>query len=299
MNTSPTGALRPPSAGTAASDRLLRVLVTMAGAAAAVVMLLIALFLLRASLPVIGEAGPLAFVLDAEWAPRDGQYNLLPMLVSSLLLTAGALLVATPLALGFAVYCTFYGGGRTVHVLLRLVDISAGMPTVIYGFWGLVVLVPLIGSFAPPGTSILAGILVLALMVFPTIAVVSHAAIAAVPRTYLHASAALGIRRSSILRHVVFHHARAGILAATMLGAARAMGETIVVLMVCGNVVQVPSSLADPVRTLTANIALEMPYALGNHQSALYATGLAVLLVVTALVLASEAFARRQQGAAP
>jgi phosphate transport system permease protein len=125
-------------------------------------------------------------------------------------------------------------------------------------------------------------------MIFPTITVISHAAIEAVPRSYLYASAALGVCRSSTIRHVVFHQARPGIFSAATLGAARAIGETIVVLMVCGNVVQVPRSLMEPVRTLTANIALEMPYAGGMHQSALYATGLVVLCVVTALVVLSE-----------
>lgn len=276
-------------------DRTVFFLLAAAALVAFSILGLIAAFLVTGSYPVLSEVGLGRMLSDAEWGPRENQFNLAPMLVASLLLTGGALLLTTPISVGFAVYCTFYCKRRTAAALLRLVDISAGMPTVIYGFWGLVVLVPLISELAAPGTSMLAGILVLSLMIFPTITVVAHSAIQAVPGSYIYASTALGVSRASTILHIVFRHASAGILAAVTLGAARAIGETVVVLMVCGNVVQMPASFFDPVRTLTANIALEMPYALGMHQSALYATGLMVLLVVTFLVMVSEIYSRRQQ----
>lgn len=277
-----------------AADRMLLILIGAAALLASMIMVLITIFLMMESWPLLSKAGPLSLFSDSEWGPREGKYNLTSMLVSSVLLTFGALAITTPISIGFAAYCSFYCSRKTASALLRLVDISAGMPTVIYGFWGLAVLVPLISEYAPPGPSILAGVLVLSLMIFPTITVVTHSAIEAVPKSYVYASRALGVKRSATIVHIVFRNARAGILSAMTLGAARAIGETVVVLMVCGNVVQMPASVLDPVRTLTANIALEMPYAMGDHQSALYVTGLLVLLVVIFLMIASEAYARKQ-----
>lgn len=275
-------------------DKLVFLASCVAAFAASSILALISLFLVSESWPFLSDVGFLRLLRDEEWAPKGGEFGLAPMLVSSVLLTAGALLLTTPFSLAFAVYCAFYSRRRVAACLLRLVDIAAGIPTVIYGFWGLVVVVPLINQMAPPGASILAGILVLSLMIFPTITVIAQAAIDAVPKTYFYASTALGVGRGATIRHVVFRQARSGVLAGMTLGAARAIGETIVVLMVCGNVVQMPSSLFDPVRTLTANIALEMQYAMGLHQAALYATGLTVLLVVACLVLLGGAYAQKQ-----
>ena len=275
-------------------DRMVFVGTCVAALVASSILALITLFLISESWPFLSDVGVLRLLSDEEWAPKGDVFGLAPMLVSSVLLTIGALLLTTPFSIGFAVYCSFYSRKRIAAGLLRLVDISAGIPTVIYGFWGLVVVVPIINSIAPPGASILAGILVLSLMIFPTITVITQAAIEAVPKTYIYASTALGVGRAATIRHIVFRQARAGVLAAMTLGAARAIGETIVVLMVCGNVVQMPSSFFDPVRTLTANIALEMQYAMGLHQAALYATGLTVLMVVALLVLLSGLYAQRQ-----
>jgi phosphate transport system permease protein len=275
-------------------DMTFVVLIAACAVVTSLVMLLIAVFLFNESIPILQEIGIVRFFTDEGWWPRDQQYNLMPMLTASLLLTFGALLIAAPVSIVFAVFCVFYASRRVASILRRLVDISAAIPTVIYGFWGLVTIVPLLGEYAPPGASLLAGILVLSLMIFPTITVLSHSAILAVPNSYLHAGAALGVCRFSLIRHVVLPSSRSGIVSAVILGAARAIGETMVVLMVCGNIVQAPSSLLDPVRALTANIALEMPYAMDNHRSSLYATGLIVLLVVTCLVLLSEIYAHRQ-----
>lgn len=277
------------------ADRAFTGLIAAAAVVACSIMGLIALFLVGESMPILKDVGVVRLFTDPEWAPKDKLFSLLPMLVSSLLLTLGALILTTPISIAFSVYCAFYSGRRAAGTLLRLVDISAGMPTVIYGFWGLTVLVPLLNELQPPGTSILAGVLVLSLMIFPTITVMTHSAITAVPRRYIYASTALGVKTASTILHIVFRHARPGILAAMTLGAARAIGETVVVLMVCGNVVQMPTSMFDPVRTLTANIALEMPYAMGMHQAALYVTGLAVMLVVTFLVLVSGISASRAE----
>ena len=276
-------------------DAVFFALIAACAVIASLVIVLIAVFLFKESIPLIGKIGAARFLVDDGWWPDAQQYNLVPMIAASLLLTASASLIATPVALAFAVFLAFYAGPRMRRVLRMLVDVSASVPTIIYAFWGLLTVVPLVGQFAGPGTSLLAGSLVLALMIFPTISILSHSAIAAVPSHYLTAGAALGVKRSALIRHVVLPAARGGIVAAAILGAARAIGETMVVLVLCGNIVQVPSSLFDPVRALTANIALEMPYAMGDHRAALYVSGMIVLLVVTSLVLTSELYAKRKR----
>lgn len=261
---------------------------------ASLVIVLIALFLFKESFPLIHKIGVAHFVTDEGWWPSSGQYNLVPMIAASLLLTVSASLIATPVAILYAIFMAFYAGKHVRKAMRLLVDVSAAVPTIIYAFWGLLTVVPFINDITGPGTSLLAGSLVLSLMIFPTITVLSHSAITAVPGHYFYAGAALGVQQRALIRHIVLPSARGGIIAAAILGAARAIGETMVVLVLCGNIVQVPHSVFDPVRALTANIALEMPYAMGDHRAALYVSGMIVLLVVTGLVLISELYAKRK-----
>ena len=250
--------------------------------------LLVAGFLVFESLPVLGTAGVGRLFTDPAWRPTEGLYSLVPMVWGTLFATAGALLVATPLGLLSAVFCRYYAPPRVAGLYRRLIELLAGIPSVVYGLWGLMVLVPLIGRLQPPGPSLLAGIAVLSIMILPTIALSADAAFANVPSEYWRGAVALGLSRGSTLRHVVFPAAASGLFTGVMLGTGRAIGETLAILMVCGNVVQTPRSLFDPVRTLTANIALEMAYAMGGHRSALFASGLLLLLMVAALVAAAE-----------
>jgi len=257
--------------------------------AAGAVVLLIVAFLIRESVPALSTIGIGRFLHDPSWHPAGeasaGTFNLVPMLVGTLYLSLGALLLAVPAGVASAVFCQFYAPGRVAAVYRRSMELLAGVPSVVYGFWGLVTLVPLIRRLEPPGQSLLAGILILALMVLPTVALTAVAALAAVPRSYLQGAAALGLGRWATARRVALPAALPGILSGALLAAARAVGETMAVLMVCGNLVQVPSSLFDPVRALTANIALEMGYATAQHRSALFVSGL-VLIVVIALLMA-------------
>lgn len=209
----------------------------------------------------------------------------------------GAVLLAAPVGILSAVFCQFYAPEPVAAAYRRLMELLAGIPSVVYGLWGLVVLVPLIARLEPPGPSLLAGILVLSLMILPTQALMADAALAAVPSSYLQGAAALGLSRWATVRGVVFPAARSALLAGAILQSGRAVGETMVVLMVTGNVVQAPSSLFHPVRTLTANIALEMAYALGDHRSALFVNGLLLLAMVVALVAAADLLRRRRYDA--
>ncbi len=274
-------------------DRLLIWALRGCGALTGAVVLLIAAFLVSESFPGLRHVGPERFFGDPSWHPAaaaaEGSFNLVPMLWGTLLATAGAVLLATPLGILSAVFCQGYAPPVVARWYRRLIELLAGIPSVVYGFWGLVVLVPLIARIRPPGASLLAAVLVLAMMILPTIALSAAAALECVPRRYLRGAAALGLGRWATLAGVALPAARSGIATGVVLAAGRALGETMAVLMVCGNVVQVPESFFAPVRTLTANIALEMAYALGDHRSALFVSGLLLLALVTALVLAAEA----------
>lgn len=210
-------------------------------------------------------------------------YNLAPMLSGTLYAAGGALLVAAPLGIASALFVAYYAPPRVAGIYRRLIELLAGIPSVVYGFWGLTTLVPLINQLHPPGASLLAGILVLTLMILPTIALTAHAALLAVPAEYLRGAAALGMSRWGMIRGVALPTARPGIVAGIMLAAGRAIGETMAVLMVTGNVVRHADSLFDPVRTLAANIALEMAYAMNDHRAALFVSGLTLMLMVMAL----------------
>lgn len=240
------------------------------------------------ALPLLTRIGPLRFLTDESWHPTVGQFNLVPMLAGTLLVSLGALVLAGPVGIASAVFCTFYAPGFLATAYRRLLNVLSGIPSVVFGLWGLVVLVPLIAEVRPPGASLLAGTIVLALMILPTVAVVTDTALAQVPESYLRGAAALGTPRHRIVWRVALPIARRGILTALVLGLGRAVGETMAVLMVTGNVVQVPASLFDPLRTLAANIALEMAYAMNDHRAALFVGGLILTLVIMATVLVAE-----------
>ncbi len=243
-------------------------------------------FLLIEALPLLRRVG-VRIITDPLWHPAEGLYGMAPMIVGTLAVALGALLLATPLGIASAIFERHYAPAWVVLPYHGLIELLAGIPSVVYGLWGLVVLVPAILRIHPPGASLLAGILVLALMILPTIALFTEAALRSVPEETLQGAAALGLSRWATLRHVALPTAAPGLASGVLLGCGRALGETMAVLMVCGNVVQAPTSLFDPIRTLTANIALEMAYATGDHRSALFISGLLLMTIVAALVLAA------------
>lgn len=250
---------------------------------AASVVLLILLFLTVESAPVLMDISAVRFFTDPSWNPGEGIYNLAPMLSGTLYAAGGALLLATPLGIASALFIVFYAPPFAAQVYRRLVELLAGIPSVVFGFWGLTTLVPLINQLHPPGASLLAGILILTLMILPTIALTAHAALLAVPAEYLRDAAALGLSRWGTISGLVLPAAKTGIMAGIMLAGGRAIGETMAVLMVTGNVPQHAGRLFDPIRTLTANIALEMAYAMNDHRAALFVSGLALMLLIMVL----------------
>ncbi len=244
---------------------------------AGVITLLIVVYLCAQSVPLLQQIGITRFFTDQTWAPTRGQFNLLPMCIGTLYATLGAVTVAAPCGIALAVFATFYAPSPIARVVHGVLGLLAGIPSVVYGFWGLVTLVPLLNRLHPPGLSLLMGIVILTLMILPTIALIAEAALRAVPREYTLGGAALGCNRWQIVRGIALPAARSGLLTAVMLGAGRALGETMAVSMVMGNTIQIPDSLLSPARTLTAHIGLEMSYAMGSHRAALFVAGLWLL----------------------
>ncbi len=263
---------------------VLRIMAAITGA----IVLLIVIFLILESLPFLLVKGIGPFFTDPTWNPTEGLYNFTPMLWGTLLATMGSVVVATPLGIISALFCQYYAPVAMGNLYRRLIELLAGIPSVVYGFWGLVVLVPLINRLHPPGASLLAGIIILTIMILPTIALVADASFGKVPQEYLLGATSLGLSKWGTICNVVFPAAKSGLFTGVILTVGRAIGETMAVLMVCGNVVETPSSIFDPIRTLTANIALEMAYALGNHRSALFVSGLALMAIIVLLAVAAE-----------
>jgi phosphate transport system permease protein len=271
-----------------------RVLALIAGG----LLVLVVSFLVRESWPALQHIGIWRFFTDSDWYPTLDSFQLTSMVWGTVWVTFGSVLLAAPLGILSAVFCQYYASPLLATWYRRLIELLAGIPSVVYGLWGLVVLVPMIGRLHPPGPSLLVGILVLAMMILPTIMLAAHASFSQVPVSYIHNAMALGLGRWAMIRSVIFPAAKAGLFTGILLGIARALGETMAMLMVCGNVVRTPSHLFDPIRTLTANIALEMAYALGDHRSALFVSGLLLLGIVVVFVVMAESLRYRERNAA-
>jgi phosphate transport system permease protein len=251
---------------------------------AGVITLLIVVYLCAQSFPLLQQIGITRFFTDHTWAPTRGQFNLLPMCIGTLYATLGAVTLAAPCGIALAVFAAFYAPTLISRVVHGVLGLLAGIPSVVFGLWGLVTLVPLLNRLHPPGLSLLMGIVILMLMILPTIALIAEAALRAVPQEYTLSGAALGCDRWQVVRGIALPAARSGLLTAVMLGAERALGETMAVSMVMGNTIQIPESVLVPARTLTAHIGLEMAYAMGSHRAALFVAGLWLLGGVITLV---------------
>lgn len=256
---------------------------------------LITVFIFKEGLPIILRVGGKEFFLSGDWYPSEGKFGVLPMIVGSLAVTAGAIVIAVVFGLGCAIVLTQFCPRRLVTVLKPAIELLAGIPSVVYGFIGVVVLVPAIRDYlGGPGLSVLAASIVLGVMVLPTVTSISVDALQAVPKTYREGSIALGATQWQTTHMVLLRAARSGLVAAFILGMGRAVGETMAVIMVAGNTLDLPHSVLDPVRTLTSSIALEMGYAAGDHRRALFATGVILFVIIMILNTAALAVSRKR-----
>ena len=255
----------------------------------------IAFFIVREGAPLIYRVG-LSNFFSTDWHPTAGRFGILFMLVGSLAVTVGALALGVPLGISCAIVLGEMAPPRARRILKPAIEILAGIPSVVYGFMGIVVVLPWIREhLGGPGASGLAAAVILGIMILPTIIAISLDALEAVPMSYRDGSLAMGATEWQTVRRVVLPAARSGIVAAVILGTGRAVGETMAVVMVAGNAVQLPHSPLDPLRTLTANLALEMGYATGDHRAALFATGIVLFLIVLSLNGAAGLARRRRR----
>ncbi len=249
--------------------------------------LLICIFLFANGIPAMGQIGPAEFLLGKKWKPGNDLFGIFPMIVGSLYVTAGAILTGVPVGLMTAVFLSKFCPKGLHKPLKTAVDLLAGIPSVVYGFFGLMVIVPFVRNvFGGNGSSILTASLLLGMMILPTIISVSEAALNAVPPSYYEGSRALGASHERSVFMTVLPAAKSGILAGVILGLGRAIGETMAVIMVAGNQARIPDSILKGVRTLTANIVIEMGYAADLHRQALIATGVVLFVFILLINLA-------------
>lgn len=267
-----------------------------AAAASVIAVALICVFLFAGGIPGMMKIGVWEFLSGTRWRPGNDIYGILPMILGSLYVTAGALLIGAPAGLLTAVYLSRFASPRMTRILRPAVSLLAGIPSVVYGFWGVTTIVPLIRRyFGGSGSSLLAAALLLGIMILPTIIAVSEAALNAVPRSYYEGALALGATYERAVFSVVLRAARSGVIAAMILGVGRAVGEAMAVMMVAGNRAVIPTSLFRGVRTLTSNIVMEMGYATDLHREALIATGVVLFAFILIVNLAFSLLRRRSR----
>ncbi len=256
---------------------------------------LICIFIFSGGAPAFAEIGVFRFLFGTEWNPTANKFGILPMIVSSIYVTAGAIIIGVPIALLCAVFMARFCPRGLYKILKPAVNLLAGIPSIVYGFFGLTVIVPLMqGIFGGSGKSVLTASVLLGIMILPTVIGVAETAIRAVPESYFEGALALGATRERSVFSVVFPAAKSGVMAGVILGVGRAIGETMAVVMVAGNPRVVPGSIFDGARTLTANVVLEMSYATDLHREALIATA-AVLFVFILIINISFSLLKRKE----
>ena len=257
---------------------------------------LICIFLFLNGFSAIGKIGLADFLLGRQWKPLNDIYGIFPMIVGSIYVTAGAMLIGVPIGLLCAVFLAEFCPPAVYRIVKQAVDLLAGIPSVVYGFFALMVIVPIMQDlFGVSGKNMITASVLLGLMILPTIIGVSEAAIRAVPESYYEGALALGATRERRVFAAVLPAAKSGILAGVVLGIGRAIGETMAVIMVAGNQPVIPGSLLSGVRTMTANIVMEMGYATGLHREALIATAVVLFVFILIINLAFYLLKRRDK----
>ena len=271
------------------TEKFMRGVFFIAACASVLAVALICVFLFVNGIPAMSEIGFLDFLTGKMWKPNNDIYGIFPMIVGSLYVTAGAIIVGVPIGILTAVFMAFYCPKQIYKPLKTATELLAGIPSVVYGFFGLVVLVPIIRQlgrdlgFGGNGSSMLTASLLLGMMILPTIIGLTESSLRAVPTQYYEGAVALGATHERAIFRVVLPAAKSGTIAAIVLGVGRAIGETMAVIMVAGNQARMPQGIFRGIRTLTANIVIEMGYATDLHREALIATG--VVLFVFILII--------------
>lgn len=265
-------------------EQLMRMVFLLSACVSILCVAMICVFLFANGIPAIGKIGVFQFLAGEKWKPGNDLYGILPMILGSIYVTAGAVIIGVPIGILTAVFMSKFCPRHIYKVVKPAIDLLAGIPSVVYGFFGMVVIVPVVSQlFGGSGKSMLTASILLGIMILPTIIGVSESAINAVPSSYYEGSLALGASHERSVFFATLPAAKSGILAGVILGVGRAIGETMAVIMVAGNQARMPKGILEGVRTMTANIVLEMGYATDLHREALIAT--AVVLFVFILII--------------
>jgi phosphate transport system permease protein len=275
-------------------ETIMKIVFLLAACVSILAVILICAFMFANGIPAIGKIGPLKFLLGEHWKPMNNIFGILPMILGSIYVTAGAIIVGVPIGFLAAVYMARFCNPKVYKIIKPAVELMAGIPSIVYGFFGLVVIVPMMQKLVGGGgKSMLTASILLGIMILPTIIGVAESSIRAVPDSYYEGSLALGATPERSVFSAVLPGARSGILAGVVLGIGRAIGETMAVIMVAGNQAVMPENLILGVRTLTANIVLEMGYATDLHREALIATAVVLFILILIINLCCSALQRR------
>lgn len=275
-------------------ERIIKYIFLLCASAGIISVAFMTVFIFSQGLPFFENRGLVEFLSGRVWQPLNGKFGILPFILSSIFVTATSVLIALPISIGTALTLAEYTPGRIAALIRPGIELLAGIPSVIFGFFGMMVIVPYLRvSLGGSGFSLLAASIILSIMITPTLVNISEDSMRAVPREYRDASLSLGATKWQTIKGVVLPTAKNGIWTAVILGIGRAVGETMAVIMVAGNATNMPNSLMVPGRTLTGNIVLEMAYASGEHQQSLFATGIILFIFIMAVNI-MLAFRRRR-----
>ena len=265
-------------------ETTMKIVFAVAASISILAVLLICIFLFANGVPAMAEIGVFDFLLGTTWKPLNDIYGIFPMILGSVYVTAGAIIIGVPIGILCAIFMARFCPAKLYRILKPAINLLAGIPSIVYGFFGLVVIVPIMQDlFGGSGKSMVTASILLGIMILPTIISVSESAIRAVPQTIYEGSLALGATPERSVFKIMVPAAKSGISAGVILGIGRAIGETMAVVMVAGNQAILPEGLLSGMRTMTSNIVLEMGYAAGLHREALFST--AVVLFVFILII--------------
>ena len=256
---------------------------------------LICVYLFASGVPAIGEIGVTDFLFGTKWKPSSGYYGIFPMIIGSILVTGIAVVIGVPIGILCAVFMSHYCPKKLYRFVKPAINLLAGIPSIVYGFFGLVVIVPIMKElFGGSGKSLLTAGILLGIMILPTVIKTTESSLNAVPKSYYEGALALGATHERSVFFASLPAAKSGILAAIILGVGRAIGETMAVILVAGNQTVIPKSITSGIRTVTSNIVMEMGYAGGLHREALIATGVVLFVFILIINLCFSALKRRK-----
>jgi phosphate transport system permease protein len=276
-------------------EKLMKILFLITACTSVIAVILICFFLFANGIPAIGKIGVFNFLLGTKWKPTNNIFGILPMILGSIYVTAGAIIIGVPIGILCAIFMARFCPKKLYRVLKPAIELMAGIPSIVYGFFGLMVIVPTMQTlFGGSGKGILTASVLLGIMILPTIIGIAESAIRAVPESYYEGSLALGATHERSVFFATLPAAKSGILAGIILGIGRAIGETMAVIIVAGNQAVIPRGILSGVRTMTSNIVLEMGYAAELHRDALIATSV-VLFVFILIINLSFSFIKRRE----